>query len=345
MSYTLNNKKMAILAFQKPDKVIMLDATETFGRFEFRPLEPGYGITVGNALRRILLSSLEGHAITAVKIQGVDHEFATIPGVIETVVDIILNLKQVRFKRMIEGEDSEIVNITVSGKQEFAAEDISKQLSSFKVLNPELHICSMEPSVTLSVELRIGKGRGYVAAEENKVDDAPIGLIPIDSIYTPIKNVKYSVENWRVEQKTDYEKLNFEITTDGSIHPKEALKEAAKILIHHFMLFSDEKITLETPIEVVSNELDEESLRMRHLLMTKLADMELSVRALNCLKAADIDTLADLVSLQRAELMKFRNFGKKSLSEIDNLVERYRLIFGMDVTKYNIEKKVLKNEA
>ena len=336
---------MAILAFQKPDKVIMLDATETFGRFEFRPLEPGYGITVGNALRRILLSSLEGHAITAVKIQGVDHEFATIPGVIETVVDIILNLKQVRFKRMIEGEDTEIVNITVSGKQEFTAEEISKQLSSFKVLNPELHICSMEPSVTLSVELRIGKGRGYVAAEENRIEEAPIGIIPIDSIYTPIKNVKYSVENWRVEQKTDYEKLNLEITTDGSIHPKEALKEAAKILIHHFMLFSDEKITLETPVEVISNELDEESLRMRHLLMTKLADMELSVRALNCLKAADIDTLADLVSLQRSELMKFRNFGKKSLSEIDNLVERYRLNFGMDVTKYNIEKKVLKNEA
>ncbi|PKO96197.1 MAG: DNA-directed RNA polymerase subunit alpha [Bacteroidetes bacterium HGW-Bacteroidetes-7] len=336
---------MAILAFQKPDKVIMLDATETFGRFEFRPLEPGYGITVGNALRRILLSSLEGHAVTAVKIQGVDHEFATIPGVIETVVDIILNLKQVRFKRMIEGEDTEIVNITISGKQEFTAEDISKQLSSFKVLNPELHICSMEPSVTLSVELRIGKGRGYVAAEENRIEEAPIGIIPIDSIYTPIKNVKYSVENWRVEQKTDYEKLNLEITTDGSIHPKEALKEAAKILIHHFMLFSDEKITLETPIEVISNELDEESLRMRHLLMTKLADMELSVRALNCLKAADIDTLADLVSLQRSELMKFRNFGKKSLSEIDNLVERYRLNFGMDVTKYNIEKKVLKNEA
>jgi DNA-directed RNA polymerase subunit alpha len=336
---------MAILAFQKPDKVIMLDATETFGRFEFRPLEPGYGITVGNALRRILLSSLEGHAITAVKIQGVDHEFATIPGVIETVVDIILNLKQVRFKRMIEGEDTEIVNISVSGKQEFTAEDISKQLSSFKVLNPELHICSMEPSVNLSVELRIGKGRGYVAAEENRIEDAPIGLIPIDSIYTPIKNVKYSVENWRVEQKTDYEKLNLEITTDGSIHPKEALKEAAKILIHHFMLFSDEKITLETPVEVISNELDEESLRMRHLLVTKLADMELSVRALNCLKAADIDTLADLVSLQRSELMKFRNFGKKSLSEIDNLVERYRLNFGMDVTKFNIEKKVLKNEA
>ena len=336
---------MAILAFQKPDKVIMLDATEKFGRFEFRPLEPGYGITVGNALRRILLSSLEGYAITAVKIQGVDHEFATIPGVIETVVDIILNLKQVRFKRMIEGEDSEIVNVVVTGKSSFTAEDISRQLSSFKILNPELHICAMEPSVTLSMEFRIGKGRGYVPAEENRPEDAPVGLIPVDSIFTPIKNVKYSVENWRVEQKTDFEKLNIEITTDGSIHPKEALKEAAKILIHHFMLFSDEKISLETPVEVVSNELDEESLRMRHLLMTKLADMELSVRALNCLKAADIETFAELVSLQRSELMKFRNFGKKSLSEIDNLVERYKLNFGMDVTKYNIEKKVLKHEA
>ncbi|MFA7134263.1 MAG: DNA-directed RNA polymerase subunit alpha [Bacteroidales bacterium] len=336
---------MAILAFQKPDKVLMLDATETFGRFEFRPLEPGYGITVGNALRRILLSSLEGHAITAVKIQGVDHEFATIPGVIETVVDIVLNLKQVRFKRMVEGEETEIVNITVSGKQEFNAEDISKELSSFKVLNPELHICSMEPSVALTIELRIGKGRGYVPAEENRAEDTPFGVIPIDSIFTPIKNVKFSVDNWRVEQKTDYEKLNLEITTDGSIHPKEALKEAAKILIHHFMLFSDEKITPETPVEVVSNELDEESLRMRHLLMSKLADMELSVRALNCLKAAEIETLADLVSLQRTELMKFRNFGKKSLTEIDTLVDRYKLGFGMDVTKYNIEKKVLKNEA
>lgn len=337
---------MAILAFQKPDKVIMLDATETFGRFEFRPLEPGYGITVGNALRRILLSSLEGYAITAVKIQGVDHEFATIPGVIETVVDIILNLKQVRFKRMIESEDSEVVNVSVSGKQSFTAEDISKNLSSFKVLNPELHICTMEPSVKLSIELRIGKGRGYVPAEENRPEEeTPLGLIPVDSIFTPIKNVKYSVENWRVEQKTDYEKLNIEITTDGSIHPKDALREAAKILIHHFMLFSDEKITLETPVEVVSSELDEESLRMRHLLMTKLADMELSVRALNCLKAAEIETFAELVSLQRSELMKFRNFGKKSLAEIDNLVERYKLNFGMDVTKYNIEKKVLKHEA
>ena len=336
---------MAILAFQKPDKVIMLDATDTFGRFEFRPLEPGYGITVGNALRRILLSSLEGHAITAIKIQGVDHEFATIPGVIETVVDIVLNLKQVRFKRMVEGEEGEVVNITVSGKQEFTAEDISKQLSSFKVLNPELHICSMEPSVSLTIELTIGKGRGYVPSEENRVEEVAFGTIPIDSIFTPIKNVKFFVDNWRVEQKTDYEKLNIEITTDGSIHPKDALKEAAKILIHHFMLFSDEKITLETPVEVVSNELDEESLRMRHLLMSKLADMELSVRALNCLKAAEVETLADLVSLQRTELMKFRNFGKKSLSEIDTLVDRYKLGFGMDVTKYNIEKKVLKNEA
>ena len=336
---------MAILAFQKPDKVIMLESTDTFGRFEFRPLEPGYGITVGNALRRILLSSLEGYAVTSIKIQGVDHEFATIPGVVETVVDIILNLKQVRFKRMVEGEDSEVVTVTVSGKQEFTAEDISKQLSSFKVLNPEWHICTMEPSVVLTVELRINKGRGYVPAEENRVEDAPFGLIPIDAIFTPIKNVKYFVENWRVEQKTDYEKLNLEITTDGSIHPKEALKEAAKILIHHFMLFSDEKISLETPIEVVSNELDEESLRMRHLLLTKLSDMELSVRALNCLKAADIETFADLVSLQRNELMKFRNFGKKSLTEIDMLVERLKLSFGMDVTKYNIEKKVIKHEA
>lgn len=330
---------MAILAFQKPDKVIMLDSTETFGKFEFRPLEPGYGITIGNALRRILLSSLEGFAITSIRIHGVDHEFATIPGVIESVVDIILNLKQVRFKRMIEGEDSEVITVTVSGKQDFTAEDISKNLSSFKVLNPELHICSMEPSVKLSIDMRIGKGRGYVPAEENKVEGAPFGTIPIDSIYTPIKNVKYAVENWRVEQKTDYEKLDLEITTDGSIHPKEALKEAAKILIHHFMLFSDEKISLETAPEVVSNELDEESLRMRHLLLTKLSDMELSVRALNCLKAADIETFADLVSHQRSELMKFRNFGKKSLTEIDMLIDRLKLSFGMDVTKYNIEKK------
>jgi DNA-directed RNA polymerase subunit alpha len=336
---------MAILAFQKPDKVIMLDATDTFGRFEFRPLEPGYGITVGNALRRILLSSLEGFAITSIRIDGVSHEFDTIPGVIESVVDIILNLKQVRLRRMIEDVDGEVVNVTVSGKQEFTAEDISKSLSSFKVLNPDLHICSMEPSVKLNIEMRIGKGRGYVPSEENKVDNAPLGTIAIDSIFTPIKNVKYSVEDWRVEQKTDYEKLNIEITTDGSIHPKEALKEAATILIQHFWLFSDEKITLETAVEQDSKQLDEESMRMRHILLTKLSDMELSVRALNSLKAANIETFADLVCHQRTDLMKFRNFGKKSLNEIDMLMDRLKLNFGMDITKYNIEIKAQENEA
>jgi DNA-directed RNA polymerase subunit alpha len=336
---------MAILAFQKPDKVIMLDATDTFGRFEFRPLEPGYGITVGNALRRILLSSLEGFAITSIRIDGVSHEFDTIPGVIESVVDIILNLKQVRLRRIIEDVDSEVVNVTVSGKQEFTAEDISKSLSSFKVLNPDLHICSMEPSVKLNIEMRVGKGRGYVPSEENKVDNAPLGTIAIDSIFTPIKNVKYSVEDWRVEQKTDYEKLNIEITTDGSIHPKEALKEAATILIQHFWLFSDEKITLETAVEQDSKQLDEESMRMRHILLTKLSDMELSVRALNCLKAANIETFADLVCHQRTDLMKFRNFGKKSLNEIDMLMDRLKLNFGMDITKYNIEIKAQENEA
>ena len=330
---------MAILAFQKPDKVIMLDSTDTTGRFEFRPLEPGYGTTIGNALRRILLSSLEGFAITSIRIHGVEHEFATIPGVMEGVIDIVLNLKQVRFKRMVESEESDAVTVTVCGKSEFTAEDISKSLSSFKVLNPELKICSMEPSVKFVIDIKIGKGRGFVLAEENKSDDAPQGTIPIDSIFTPIKNVNFSTENWRVEQKTDYEKLNLEITTDGSITPKDALKEAAKILIYHFMLFSDEKISMETTKEVVSNELDEESLRMRHLLLTKLSDMELSVRALNCLKAAEIETFADLVSHQRPDLMKFRNFGKKSLTEIDMLMDRLKLSFGMDVTKYNIEVK------
>ena len=336
---------MAILAFQKPDKVIMLDATDTFGRFEFRPLEPGYGITVGNALRRILLSSLEGFAITSIRIDGVSHEFDTIPGVIESVVDIILNLKQVRLRRMIDDVDSEVVNVTVSGKQEFTAEDISKSLSSFKVLNPDLHICSMEPSVKLNIEMRIGKGRGYVPSEENKVDNAPLGTIAIDSIFTPIKNVKYSVEDWRVEQKTDYEKLNIEVTTDGSIHPKDALTEAATILIQHFWLFSDEKITLETAVEQDNKQLDEESMRMRHILLTKLSDMELSVRALNCLKAENIETFADLVGHQRTDLMKFRNFGKKSLDEIDMLMDRLKLNFGMDITKYNIEIKAQENEA
>ena len=331
---------MAILAFQKPDKVIMLEGTETVGRFEFRPLEPGYGQTIGNALRRILLSSLEGFAITSIKVSGVDQEFATIPGVIEGMQDIILNLKQVRFKRMVETVDSETANIVISGKQEFTAEDISKGLSSFKVLNPELHICSLEPAVKIEMTLTVGKGRGFVPADENRDLDAPIGTIPVDAIYTPIKTVNWTVENWRVEQKTDYEKLNLEIVTDGSITPNIALQEAANILIYHFKLFTDDrKLSLESSIEAESKELDEESLHMRHLLLTKLSDMGLSVRAYNCLKAADIDTFADLVSYSRAELMKFRNFGRKSLNEIDLLVEKMKLSFGMDVTKYNIEPK------
>ena len=331
---------MAILAFQKPDKVIMLEGTDTVGRFEFRPLEPGYGQTIGNALRRILLSSLEGFAITSIKISGVDQEFATIPGVIEGMQDIILNLKQVRFKRMVETVDSEVANIVISGKQEFTAEDISKGLSSFKVLNPELHICSLEPAVKLEITLAVSKGRGFVPADENRDPEAVIGTIPVDAIYTPIKNVNWTVENWRVEQKTDYEKLNLEIVTDGSITPNIALQEAANILIYHFKLFTDDrKLSLESSIEAESKELDEESLHMRHLLLTKLSDMGLSVRAYNCLKAADIDTFADLVSYSRAELMKFRNFGRKSLNEIDLLVEKMKLSFGMDVTKYNIEPK------
>ena len=331
---------MAILAFQKPDKVIMLEGTDTVGRFEFRPLEPGYATTIGNALRRILLSSLEGFAITSVRISGVDQEFATIPGVIEGMQDIILNLKQVRFKRMVETVDSETANIVISGKPEFTAEDISKGLSSFKVLNPELHICSIGPAVKLEITLTVGKGRGFVPAEENRDADAPIGTIPVDSIFTPIKNVNWTQEDWRVEQKTDYDKLTLEIVTDGSITPSNALQEAANILIYHFKLFTDDKkISLESTVEAESKELDEESLHMRHLLLTKLSDMGLSVRAYNCLKAADIDTFADLVSYSRNELMKFRNFGRKSLNEIDLLVERMKLSFGMDVTKYNIEPK------
>ncbi len=331
---------MAILAFQQPDKVIMLDASDTFGRFEFRPLEPGYGVTIGNALRRILLSSLEGFAITSIRIDGVSHQFDTIPGVIESVVDIILNLKQVRFKREVKDVESETVNIVLNGRTDFIAQDIARNLCNFSVLNPDLHICSMDSSVKLNIELHIGKGRGYVPAEENKVESSPIGTIAIDSIFTPIKNVNYIVEDYRVEQKTDYNKLILEITTDGSIHPKVALTEAAKILIHHFMLFSDEKISLEVVPEKNNAEvLDEESLRMRHLLLTRLSDMELSVRALNCLKAANIETFADLVSHQRNELIRFRNFGKKSMNEIDVLMDRVKLNFGLDVSKYNIEVK------
>ena len=331
---------MAILAFQKPDKVIMLEGTDTVGRFEFRPLEPGYGTTIGNALRRILLASLEGFAISQIRISGVDQEFATIPGVIEGMQDIILNLKEIRFKRMVDSVDSEVANIVISGKNEFTAEDISKGLSSFKVLNPEQHICSLEPSVTLEISLTITKGRGFVPADEMREENTPIGTILVDAAYTPIRKVNWVIEPWRVEQKTDYEKLNLEIITDGSISPNTALQEAASILIYHFKLFTDDKkISIESSVESDSKELDEESLRMRHLLLTKLSDMGLSVRAYNCLKAADIDTLADLVSYSRNELMKFRNFGKKSLNEIDQLVEKMKLQFGMDVRKYNIEPK------
>ena len=331
---------MAILAFQKPDKVIMLEGTDTVGRFEFRPLEPGYGQTIGNALRRILFASLEGFAISQIKISGVDQEFATIPGVIEGMQDIILNLKQVRLKRMVDTQDSEVATIVISGKNEFTAEAISKGLSSFKVLNPEQHICSLEPSVTLEITLTITKGRGFVPAEEMRSSETPIGTIPIDAVYTPIKKVNWSVENWRVEQKTDYEKLNLEIVTDGSISPNMALQEAANILIYHFKLFTDDKnISIENAVESDTKELDEESLRTRHLLLTKLSDIGLSVRAFNCLKAAEIETFADLVSYSRNELMKFRNFGKKSLNEIDEVVEKMKLQFGMDVRKYNIEPK------
>ena len=331
---------MAILAFQKPDKVIMLEGTDTVGRFEFRPLEPGYGTTIGNALRRILLASLEGFAISQIRISGVDQEFATIPGVIEGMQDIILNLKEIRFKRMVDSVDSEVANIVISDKNEFTAEDISKGLSSFKVLNPEQHICSLEPSVTLEISLTITKGRGFVPADEMREENTPIGTILVDAAYTPIRKVNWVIEPWRVEQKTDYEKLNLEIITDGSISPNTALQEAASILIYHFKLFTDDKkISVESAVESDSKELDEESLRMRHLLLTKLSDMGLSVRAYNCLKAADIDTFADLVSYSRNELMKFRNFGKKSLNEIDQLVEKMKLQFGMDVRKYNIEPK------
>jgi len=330
---------MAILAFQKPDKVIMLESDDKFGQFEFRPLEPGYGITIGNALRRILLSSLEGYAITTVKIEGVDHEFSTIKGVIEDVTDIILNLKQVRFKNEVEDFDSEKVSISITGQEELTAGDINKFMTGFRVLNPEMVICRMEPDVKILMELTINKGRGYVPSVENRPVEEEFGVIPIDSIFTPIKKVKYAVENYRVEQKTDYEKLILDITTDGSIHPKDALKEAAKILIYHFMLFSDEKITLDTDEKFANEEFDEEVLHMRQLLKTKLVDMDLSVRALNCLKAADVDTLGDLVTFNRNDLLKFRNFGKKSLTELDDLLDNMGLNFGMDISKYKLDKE------
>ncbi|MDA3880031.1 MAG: DNA-directed RNA polymerase subunit alpha [Prolixibacteraceae bacterium] len=330
---------MAILAFQKPDKVIMLESDEMNGKFEFRPLEPGYGITIGNALRRILLSSLEGYAITTIKIEGVEHEFATIKGIIEDVTEIILNLKQIRLKNEVEDFDGEKVSVTITGQDKFTAGDLNKFMSGFSVLNPDLVICEMESSVKLQMEITIGKGRGYVPAVENKPVEEEYSVIPIDSIYTPIKNVKYAVENYRVEQKTDYEKLVFEIKTDGSIHPKDALKEAAKILIYHFMLFSDEKITLDSDEKFANEEFDEEVLHMRQMLKTKLVDMDLSVRALNCLKAADVETLGDLVQYNRNDLLKFRNFGKKSLTELDDLLSGMNLNFGMDISKYKLDKE------
>lgn len=329
---------MAILAFQKPDKVIMLESDDFTGKFEFRPLEPGYGITVGNALRRILLSSLEGFAITSIKIEGVDHEFSTITGVIEDITEIILNLKQVRFKRQVEDSDGEKIHMVISGQNEFKAGDMNRFLNGFKVLNPELVICHMEPDVKLQMTFTINKGRGYVPSEENRPHESEFGVIAIDSIHTPVKNVKYSVENYRVEQKTDYEKLIIDIKTDGSIHPKEALKEAAKILIYHFMLFSDEKITLDSEDKSANEEFDEEILHMRQLLKTKLVDLDLSVRALNCLKAAEVETLGDLVKFNKNDLLKFRNFGKKSLTELDELLESMNLMFGMDISKYKLDK-------
>ncbi|MCI9285267.1 MAG: DNA-directed RNA polymerase subunit alpha [Muribaculaceae bacterium] len=330
---------MAILAFQKPDKVLMLEADNHFGKFEFKPLEPGYGITIGNALRRILLSSLEGYAISSIRIDGVKHEFDTIPGVKEDVTNIILNLKKVNFKQTVEGTETEKATITVSGKEEFTAGDISKVLSGFEVLNPELVICHLDPSASFTIDLTIIKGRGWVPADENRNATDAIDVLAIDSIFTPIKNVKYTVDNFRVDQKTDYDKLTLEITTDGSILPKDALKEAAKILIYHFMLFSDEKITLEAEEESGEEEFDEEVLHMRQLLKSKLVDMDLSVRALNCLKSAEVETLGELVVFNKTDLLKFRNFGKKSLTELDELLANLNLSFGMDISKYKLDKE------
>jgi DNA-directed RNA polymerase subunit alpha len=330
---------MAILAFQKPDKVVMLEASDKFGKFEFRPLEPGFGVTIGNALRRILLSSLEGYAINTIRIGGVEHEFSSVPGVKEDVTNIILNLKQVRFKQVVEEFENEKVSITVESSTEFKAGDIGKYLTGFEVLNPDLVICHLDAKASMQIDLTINKGRGYVPAEENREFCTDVNVIPIDSIYTPIRNVKYAVEQFRVEQKTDYDKLVIEVNTDGSISPKDALKEAAKILIYHFMLFSDEKITLESPEQDTNQEFDEEVLHMRQLLKTKLVDMNLSVRALNCLKAADVETLGDLVQYNKTDLLKFRNFGKKSLSELDDLLEGLNLSFGTDISKYKLDKE------
>ncbi len=330
---------MAILAFQKPDKVIMQEESPTFGKFEFRPLEPGFGITVGNALRRILLSSLDGFAINTIRIEGVEHEFASVPGAREDVTNIILNLKQVRFKRVVKDFESEKVSITIENSSEFKAGDIGNYLTGFEVLNPDLVICHLDSKASIKIDLTINKGRGYVPAEENRQFCTDVNVLPIDSIYTPIRNVKYEVDNYRVEQKTDYEKLVIEVTTDGSIQPKEALKDAAKILIQHFMLFSDDKIILDNNAVVGGgDEFDEDVLHMRQLLKKKLVEMNLSVRALNCLKAANVETLGDLVQYNRNELLKFRNFGKKSLNELDDLLKSLNLSFGTDITKYKLDK-------
>ena len=330
---------MAILAFQKPDKVVMLEANDKFGKFEFRPLEPGFGVTIGNSLRRILYSSLEGYAINTIKIAGVEHEFSSVSGVKEDVTNMILNLKQVRFKQVVEEFENEKVSITVENTTVFRAGDIGKYLSGFEVLNPDLVICHLDVKASMQIDITINKGRGYVPADENREFCTDVSVIPIDSIYTPIRNVKYTVEPYRVEQKTDYDKLVIEVTTDGSIHPKDALKEAAKILIYHFMLFSDEKITLETPEADVNQEFDEDALHMRQLLKTRLVDMNLSVRALNCLKAADVETLGDLMQYNKTDLLKFRNFGKNSLSELDDLLESLKLSFGTDISKYQLNKE------
>ena len=330
---------MAILSFQKPDKVIMLEADDFRGTFEFRPLEPGYGTTIGNALRRVLLSSLEGYAITSVQVDGVDHEFSSLPGVVEDMTDIILRLKQIRFRRQLEDTEHEKISLTVKGQTVLKAGDLNSHLNGFQVLNPDLELCHMEPTTELHITLSIDKGRGYVPADENKRPTDPIGVIAIDSIHTPIKKVMYAVDDYRVEQRTDYEKLTFDIETDGSIHPKEALKEAATILIQHFMLFSDERITLDAEPKPVQEDFDETTAHVRQLLKTKLIDLDLSVRALNCLKAAEVDTLGDLVSFNKSDLLKFRNFGKKSLTELENLVASKNLEFGMNVTKYKLDKE------
>lgn len=330
---------MAILAFQKPDKVIMVEADDRHGKFEFRPLEPGFGITIGNALRRILLSSLEGYAINTIRIAGVEHEFAAVPGVQEDVTNIILNLKQVRFKKNVEEYDNEKITIDIENCTEFKAGEISKYLTGFEVLNPELVICHLDSKASMQLTLTINKGRGFVVAEENREYCTDVNVLPIDSIYTPIRNVRYSVDQYRVEQKTDYDRLTIEVDTDGSISPKNALQEAAKILIQHFVLFSDEKIDVEDSAEEENEQFDEEVLRMRQLLKTRLIDMHLSVRALNCLKAADVETLGDLVKYNKNDLLKFRNFGKKSLNELDDLLESLNLSFGTDISKYKLDKE------